>query len=114
MDLGRPVEEGQLPRELGFRTRLGAGPRKWYSRRMPTDADRGRQALETWVAEKPKNLFRWDQNLGRVLELRLGKERFQGERERFEQVGAMVATRLSELAVDTNHDANLPRLDRYD
>jgi hypothetical protein len=36
------------------------------------------------------------------------------ERRALEDAGAMVATRRSELAAVTNHDANLPRLERWD
>ncbi|MBK7580563.1 MAG: acyl-CoA dehydrogenase family protein [Myxococcales bacterium] len=81
---------------------------------MTTEIERGRAALLAWDADKPKNFFTWDTNLSRVLSLRLGKERFGEERPRLEQAGEAVATRLRQLAVDTNHDANLPRLERFD
>ena len=81
---------------------------------MSTEIERGRDALLAWEAEKPKNYFSWDGNLSRVLGLRLGRERLQEERARLEQAGEAVATRLRHLAVDTNHDANLPRLERFD
>lgn len=81
---------------------------------MTTETERGRADLRAWEAEKPGNFFTWDQNLGRVLALRLGVERYREERKRLEETGAMVATQLGELAAITNHDANLPRLERWD
>jgi alkylation response protein AidB-like acyl-CoA dehydrogenase len=81
---------------------------------MTTEIDRGRAALLEWEAQKPKNYFNWDGNLARVLTLRLGEARFREEKSRFERVGEVVATRLSKLAPLTNHDDNLPRLERYD
>ena len=81
---------------------------------MSTEIERGRDALLAWEASKPTNYFTWDGNLSRVLELRLGAARFQEERVRLSQAGEAVATRLRHLAVSTNHDANLPRLERFD
>jgi alkylation response protein AidB-like acyl-CoA dehydrogenase len=81
---------------------------------MTSETERGRADLFAWDAGKPKNYFSWDRNLGRVLALRMGEERFREERARLTDAGSMVATRLSELASVTNHDANLPRLERYD
>ncbi|MEZ4225465.1 MAG: acyl-CoA dehydrogenase family protein [Polyangiaceae bacterium] len=78
------------------------------------DIARGRQDLLDWEQHKPNNYFTWDENLGRLLSTRLGKERFAEERSRLERAGAMTATRLRQLAVENNHDANLPRLERYD
>ncbi len=81
---------------------------------MSTEIERGRDALLAWEASKPTNYFTWDGNLARVLELRLGADRFREERQRLSQAGEAVATRLRTLAVETNHDANLPRLERFD
>lgn len=81
---------------------------------MATEIERGRDALLAWEAGKPQNFFSWDENLARVLSVRLGAERFREERGRLEQAGEAVATRLRQLAVETNHDANLPRLERFD
>ena len=81
---------------------------------MSTEIERGRDALLAWEASKPTNYFSWDGNLARVLELRLGADRFREERQRLSQAGEAVATRLRTLAVETNHDANLPRLERFD
>ncbi len=79
-----------------------------------SETERGRADLRAWEGEKPKSYFSSDENLGRALALRLGEERFREERPRLEQTGSIVATRLSELAEQTNHDANLPRLERWD
>jgi alkylation response protein AidB-like acyl-CoA dehydrogenase len=81
---------------------------------MSTDIERGRNDLLAWRAATPRNWFDWDRNLARVLELRLGPDEFRSERERFQRAGQMVATELSELSVQTNHDSNLPRLERWD
>lgn len=81
---------------------------------MTTEIERGRNALLAWEAEKPTNYFDWDGNLSRVLALRLGDERMGEERPRLSRAGEAVATRLRTLAVETNHDPNLPRLERYD
>lgn len=81
---------------------------------MTTEIERGRAALLAWDAQKPTNFFSWDGNLSRVLALRLGKERFQEEKPRLGSAGEAVATRLRHLAVETNHDPNLPRLERFD
>ncbi len=75
---------------------------------------RGRQDLLDWENDKPGNYFTWDENLGRMLATRIGKEQLAEERPRLERAGEMVATQLRHLAVDTNHDANLPRLERFD
>ncbi len=81
---------------------------------MATEIERGRDDLLAWEASKPRNVFAWDENLSRVLSHRMGAERFQEARPRLEQTGEMVATRLATLVQDTNHDDNLPRLERYD
>lgn len=81
---------------------------------MTTETERGRSDLLSWQRSKAENWFSTDENLGRVLQLRLGAERYREERVRLEQAGAMVSGELSRLAVDTNEDANLPRLERYD
>lgn len=81
---------------------------------MTTDTERGRADLLAWEASKGQNWFSTDENLGKVLALRLGEERYREERPRMEQAGAMVACELSKLAIDTNTDENLPRLERYD
>jgi acyl-CoA dehydrogenase len=82
--------------------------------RMATEIDRGRDDLLAWRQSKGQNWFSSDENLGRVLTRRLGAERFREQRARLEQAGAMVATELAGLAIDTNTDENLPRLERYD
>lgn len=81
---------------------------------MTTEIERGREALLAWEAQKPANYFSWDKNLSRVLALRLGRERLREEEARLAQAGEAVATRLRHLAVETNHDPNLPRLERFD
>jgi acyl-CoA dehydrogenase len=81
---------------------------------MTTEIERGRRALLDWESAKPTNYFSWDGNLGRVLSLRVGEERLNAERGRLGAAGEMVATRLRHLSVETNHDENLPRLERYD
>ncbi|MCE7891239.1 MAG: acyl-CoA dehydrogenase [Sorangiineae bacterium PRO1] len=81
---------------------------------MTTEIERGREALLAWEAQKPANYFSWDQNLSRVLALRLGRERLREEEARLSQAGEAVGTRLRHLAVETNHDPNLPRLERFD
>lgn len=75
---------------------------------------RGRQDLLDWEKKRPENFFTWDTNLQRVLSARLGKDRLAEELPRLERAGRMVASELRQLAVDTNHDSNLPRLERYD
>jgi alkylation response protein AidB-like acyl-CoA dehydrogenase len=80
---------------------------------MTTGNDRGRNDLLAWQEHKPKNFFTSDANIGRVLELRLGRERYQAEKKRLEQIGEMVGGELSRLTLETNHDDNLPRLERY-
>ncbi len=80
---------------------------------MTDDIERGRNDLIAWEDDKPTNYFTWDENLGKILSLRLGAERFGEERPRLERTGEMVATQLRHLAVDTNHDDNLPRLERF-
>jgi acyl-CoA dehydrogenase len=82
--------------------------------RMATDSDRGRNDLLAWRQSKGQNWFSSDENLTSVLAQRLGAERLREERGRLEQAGAMVASELGALAVDTNTDENLPRLERYD
>lgn len=81
---------------------------------MTTEIERGREALLAWEAQKPANYFSWDKNLSRVLALRLGRERLREEEARLARTGEAVATRLRHLAVETNHDPNLPRLERFD
>ena len=44
---------------------------------MTSPIDEGRNALLAWEKCKPANYFSWDQNLGRVLRLRVGTERFR-------------------------------------
>jgi len=80
---------------------------------MTTGIERGRNDLLAWEKNKPRNFFTSDDNLGRVLELRLGQERYQAEKKRLAEVGEMVGTKLSGLMLQTNHDDNLPRLERY-
>ncbi len=80
---------------------------------MPTSTEAGRADLLAWQAKKPTNFFSSDANLGRVLELRLGRERLESERARLTAAGEMIGTELSRLAFDTNQDENLPRLERY-
>lgn len=80
---------------------------------MTDDIERGRNDLIAWEGGKPDNVFTWDENLGKILSLRLGAERFGEERARLERTGAMVATRLRPLTEDTNHDDYLPRLERF-
>ncbi len=80
---------------------------------MTTGTERGRGDLLAWNESKPRNFFTSDPNLGRALELRLGKERYQAEKQRLGEVGEMVGTDLSRLALVTNHDDNLPRLERF-
>jgi alkylation response protein AidB-like acyl-CoA dehydrogenase len=81
---------------------------------MSTEIERGRDALLAWEAEKPRNYFSWDGNLGRVLALRLGQDRFREAEARLATAGEAVGTELRRLAVETNHDTNLPRLERFD
>ena len=81
---------------------------------MTTETERGRGDLLAWKASRGENWFTSDDNLEKVLTTRLGEERFREDKSRLEQTGAMVATELSELAIDTNEDANLPRLERFD
>lgn len=81
---------------------------------MTTEIERGRSDLLAWEGDKPKNVFTWDENLASVLSLRMGKERYAEARPRLERAGEMVGTRLCELVKETNHDDNLPRLERYD
>ncbi|MEB2310396.1 MAG: acyl-CoA dehydrogenase family protein [Sorangiineae bacterium] len=80
---------------------------------MTNRAEQGRAELLAWDEGKPRNFFTSDPNLGRVLALRLGKERYHAERRRLAEVGEMVGTELARLTLETNHDDNLPRLERY-
>ncbi len=81
---------------------------------MATNTELGRSDLLAWRASKPDNWFTSDENLGRALETRLGKERFESERGRLSDAGQMVANELSRLQLVTSHDDNLPRLERFD
>jgi acyl-CoA dehydrogenase len=81
---------------------------------MTTSTEQGRSDLLAWAASKPDDHFGSDPNLAKVLELRAGAERTARERARLTGVGKMVAGELTRLSIDTNHDDNLPRLERYD
>lgn len=81
---------------------------------MTSETDLGRRDLLAWEKSQPQDAYAADPNLDRVLALRFGQDRLAGERERLHGAGRLAAGRLRQLCADTNHDQNLPRLERYD
>jgi alkylation response protein AidB-like acyl-CoA dehydrogenase len=81
---------------------------------MNTSTEQGRSDLLAWAASKPADYFGSDPNLLRVLELRAGAGVVSSQRARLEDLGRAVAGELGRLSIDTNHDDNLPQLERYD
>ncbi len=81
---------------------------------MTNATDAARNDLLAWEQSKPEDFYGSDPNLARMLEVRFGAERLQAEQERLSDAGRMTAQRLRGLCADTNHDDNLPRLERFD
>lgn len=80
---------------------------------MASPIDGGRRDLLAWDADRPTNFFSSDVELEATLALRLGRDRFEAEREVLSRVGALSGTDLQRWSKDTNLDENLPRLERY-
>ncbi len=75
--------------------------------------ERAREDLHGWQHDQPKNFFRSNHQLERLLRAHLGPERFAARERHFEAFGAVVAGELDAAAIVNNREGNLPRLDRY-
>ena len=72
-----------------------------------------RQVLAAWRAGRPDNYLQADLNIQRVLRLYLGNAYAEHE-PMLSQAASLAATRMDRLAIDSNRDENLPRLERFD
>lgn len=75
--------------------------------------ERAREDMHGWQQEQPKNFFRSNRQLERLLRSLLVGERFAAHEDHFAAFGAVVATELDAAAIVNNREGNLPRLDRY-
>lgn len=80
---------------------------------MSSELPSGRAGLSSWESQKPQNYFTADPSFQTLLQLVMA-ERFSQSTYLFEKTGAIAATQMNVLAVESNRDENLPRLARFD
>jgi len=71
----------------------------------------GRADLIAWREAKPKNYFTTDTNFRKIIQMCFGRK---FDSTQLEEVGELSASQMNLLAVQSNQDENLPRLNRYD
>jgi alkylation response protein AidB-like acyl-CoA dehydrogenase len=75
-------------------------------------SDQSRALLADWQASRPEDYLQHDPNMQRVLRMHMG-EAFDRHQPLLENVARLSATRMDLLAIESNRDENLPRLNRY-
>ncbi len=76
-------------------------------------SSQARQSLAAWQANKPANYLQTDANFQQVLQMHLGKD-YQRHQPMLNQAARLSATTMDDLAIVSNRDENLPRLNRFD
>lgn len=71
-----------------------------------------RTALAAWQAAKPTDYLQTDPNIQQILQMHLG-ESYQHHLALLTKAAQLSATRMDSLAIASNRDENLPRLNRF-
>lgn len=80
---------------------------------MPENRSRqARTALTAWQAHKPADYLQADVNIQRVLQMHMGGA-YKRQRHLLSKAATLAATTMDGLAITSNRDENLPRLNRF-
>lgn len=71
-----------------------------------------RTSLAAWQAQKPTDYLQADTNIQRVLQMYMGED-YSRHRPVLSEAASMSAGRMDSLAINSNRDENLPRLNRF-
>ena len=80
---------------------------------IPPQHEIGREALIAWEKSKQRNFFTSDSYFQKLL-ASFPKHEYQETSQQLESLGESAACKMNQLAIESNHDENLPVLQRFD